>query len=96
MFTRSHFQSVNQYKPLKEWLDLHDAVWVWTAIPSTNPHGPVIEGWRVGSAIVHVILHADRSYEPGGWDLAATPTTIKIDETFADIEARIGLDPVVR
>lgn len=98
--SRSRFQNVEQYEPLKGWLDLHDARPAWATTPtqewgvdvSNKANGPVVEGWRIASSIVYVILHPDRNGLPGGWDLAAPPSTTDIKTTFDDIEKQLGLE----
>lgn len=83
----------NDHPPLVEWLNKHNARFCYVLDPPRSEVAitPRIEAWRVGAAIVLVVLYPLKDGKPTGWSLFTEPNTTLIKETFADVELRIGL-----
>ena len=82
--------TVNDYPPLKEWLDKHSARFCYALTPpKSDRQSPRIEAWRVKATIVLVVLYPKNAAGHGGWDLYTSCGVNKITETLVDAEARI-------
>jgi hypothetical protein len=53
----------------------------------TQINGSRVEQWVVNGQPVMVVVHPRRL----GWDLFTAHSSLKIDETFADADRRVGL-----
>jgi|SRR5579859_6162437 len=82
---------IDRYPALFTWLDARGGRHLWTS-PGRNG-SPSVQGWRVGPAVVVVLLYQDfkAAGEPRGWGLATEPDTNNIQLTFAEIEKRLGI-----
>jgi hypothetical protein len=81
---------IDNYPPLKEWLNKHEARCYWQ-FPLGDVDNPTafVEQWRIGANVVVVIVRADQM----GWDIYLPCKSHMIDETFAEVEDRLGLKP---
>lgn len=81
---------IHNYPPLRDWLSKHEARCNWQ-LPLGNPDRPnaYVESWSFarGTGEILVVVHANQN----GWNLYTPHNSLKIDETIADAERRIGL-----
>lgn len=83
-------RSVAQHPKLEQWLDTHHARHLWSV--DGDAHSPTVQGWRVGQGVAIVLLYPDMpSGASGGWGIASEPNTNDIEQTFRDVEIRLGV-----
>lgn len=81
---------LENYPPLKAWLDKHSARCQWQVDRNEEirSHDVRIEQWLVDGAIVIIILRACQR----GWDIFTACPSLSIEATFLDAEKRIGIE----
>ncbi len=93
----SNHPYVSNYPPLRAWLDKHDARCMWQVPSQAPPSDPdeaygwvpqaYIECWIVGKRPCIILVRGNKM----GWEIYTDGNTIKIDETLADAERRLGI-----
>ena len=88
---------VANYPPLQVWLHKHEArcMWQWPCgEPPSDPDDrydwtpcAYVECYLVRTKLVIVVVHANRN----GWEIYTAPDALKVDETLAEVERRIGI-----
>lgn len=87
--TAADVPMLENYPPLKEWLDKHDARCVWQ-IDRENAsyqHDVRVEQWIVNGATVIIVLCAAKR----GFDVYTACPALSIEASLLDAEKRVGL-----
>lgn len=79
---------IDNYPPLKEWLAKYEARCQFQ-VPLGDPEQPTayVEQYLVGGKLCIVTVWANRN----GWEIYTPGDSLKVAETFADAEKRLGL-----
>jgi hypothetical protein len=79
---------IDNYPPLKSWLDEHDARCQWQLPlgPKTNPTA-YIEGWLVGTTMCIIGVYSRQL----GWYIYTTSGDNTVAGALADASKRLGL-----
>ncbi len=94
MATDPNAPTVRNYPPLETWLHAIGARCLdWTfprAIEGAEDDPPrcAIETWQANGTVFMVVIHANRN----GWEIFTPGQSNDIKATFADVEARLGID----
>ena len=80
---------VSNYPPLQEWLEKIGAHCVdQIAIGDADAPIAYLEKWLANGQMLLVEVRSNGN----GWNLYTAPQTLRIDETLADAERRLGID----
>lgn len=92
----SNHPYVENYPPLREWLDKHDGRCMWQipmqcehARQDRSPPTAYIEMWMFPKSNEQLIIEV-RSNKMG-WNIYSSTTSHEIYETLADAERRLGI-----
>lgn len=81
---------IGHYPTLRDWLALHECRCDWQSpIGPKNAPNAYVEQWSTPKGRPMIITIYSRGH---GWEIYTPNDSNKIDETFTDAEARLGLE----